>query len=65
MGYGLKECGYATAPHYAASLIKCIEDYELYLLDDGEYPAYLAGVEAVPMVRPCPGWWMPTIRRSR
>ena len=48
--YGLKECGYATAPHYAASLIKCIEDYELYLLDDGEYPAYLAGVEAVPMV---------------
>ncbi|HIW98179.1 MAG TPA: glucosaminidase domain-containing protein [Candidatus Tidjanibacter gallistercoris] len=48
--YGLKECGYATAPHYAASLIKCIEDYELYLLDDGELPAYLAGVDAVPVV---------------
>lgn len=42
--YGLKECGYATAPHYATTLIKCIEDYELYLLDDGEYPTYLAEV---------------------
>ena len=48
--YGLKECGYATAPHYAASLIKCIEDYELYLLDDGEYPAYLAGVAVIDAV---------------
>lgn len=48
--YGLKECGYATAPHYATALIKCIEDYELYLLDDGEYPAYLAGVHAVPLI---------------
>ena len=46
--YGLKECGYATAPEYAQSLIKCIEDYELYLLDYGEYPSYLAGVAAVP-----------------
>lgn len=43
--HGLKECGYATAPHYASALIKCIEDYELYLLDEGEYPSYLAGVE--------------------
>ena len=41
---GLKECGYATNPHYASILIKCIEDYELYLLDDGELPSYLAGV---------------------
>ena len=50
--YGLKECGYATAPHYATTLIKCIEDYELYLLDDGEYPTYLAEVvlPAVPEV---------------
>lgn len=50
--YGLKECGYATAPHYATTLIKCIEDYELYLLDDGELPSYLAEVTlpAVPEV---------------
>ena len=41
---GLKECGYATNPHYASILIKCIEDYELYLLDDGELPSYLAGI---------------------
>ena len=47
---GLKECGYATNPHYASILIKCIEDYELYLLDDGELPSYLAGVN-VDMVR--------------
>ena len=53
--YGLKECGYATAPHYAVSLIKCIEDYELYLLDDGEYPSYVAVVETVPVVPPPAG----------
>jgi len=47
---GLKECGYATAPHYAAALIKYIEDYELYLLDDGELPSYLAGVTPLPQV---------------
>lgn len=45
--HGLKKAGYATAPHYATSLIKCIEDHELYLLDDGEYPSYLAGIQPV------------------
>lgn len=45
--HGLKAAGYATAPHYATSLIKCIEDYELYLLDEGEYPAYVAGIKPV------------------
>ncbi len=30
---GLKAAGYATAPHYANSLIKIIEDEKLYLLD--------------------------------
>lgn len=47
---GLKECGYATAPHYASALIKFIEDYELYLLDDGDYPSYLAGTLPTPTV---------------
>jgi hypothetical protein len=45
--HGLKASGYATATHYAVSLIKLIEDYDLYLLDEGEFPAYLAGVEPV------------------
>ncbi len=31
--HGLKSAGYATAPHYATSLIKIIEDNQLYLLD--------------------------------
>lgn len=44
---GLKQCGYATAPHYANTLIKFIEDYELYLLDDGELPSYCAGITAI------------------
>ncbi|WP_163717120.1 glucosaminidase domain-containing protein [Mangrovibacterium lignilyticum] len=30
---GLKKAGYATAPHYAESLIKIIEDYKLYVYD--------------------------------
>jgi LysM repeat protein len=30
---GLKKAGYATAPHYAESLIKIIEDYKLYEYD--------------------------------
>jgi len=30
---GLKKCGYATNPNYAAILIKLIEDYKLYMLD--------------------------------
>ena len=45
--HGLKKAGYATAPHYAQSLIDCIENYDLYLLDEGELPAYLAGVAPV------------------
>jgi flagellum-specific peptidoglycan hydrolase FlgJ len=31
--YGLKKAGYATAPHYAKSLIKVIETYKLYQYD--------------------------------
>jgi flagellum-specific peptidoglycan hydrolase FlgJ len=31
--YGLKKAGYATAPHYAESLIKVIETYQLYKYD--------------------------------
>src|SRR4030095_2546684 len=30
---GLKACGYATNPHYAKVLIKCIEDYDLHQWD--------------------------------
>lgn len=44
---GLKAAGYATAQHYATSLIKFIEDYELYLFDKGEYPVYLAGIQPI------------------
>lgn len=32
--YGLKRAGYATDPQYPARLIKIIEDFELYKLDD-------------------------------
>ena len=32
---GLKECGYATSPTYAANLINLIELYELYQYDKG------------------------------
>lgn len=45
--HGLKAAGYATAPHYANSLIKLIDKYELYLLDDGEMPSYTANVRPV------------------
>ncbi len=31
--FGLKQCGYATAPDYAQRLIKIIEESRLYLLD--------------------------------
>jgi hypothetical protein len=31
--YGLKACGYATAPGYAEELIRIIEEFELYELD--------------------------------
>ncbi|MCB9032646.1 MAG: LysM peptidoglycan-binding domain-containing protein [Chitinophagales bacterium] len=33
--YGLKEAGYATNPKYPQLLIKYIEDYNLYVFDDG------------------------------
>lgn len=36
---GLKECGYATSPTYAAKLINIIELYELHLYDDGKKKA--------------------------
>lgn len=36
---GLKECGYATSPTYAAKLINIIELYELHLYDDGRKKA--------------------------
>jgi hypothetical protein len=32
--YGLKKAGYATHPDYAPMLIKLIDDYNLYLLDE-------------------------------
>lgn len=56
---GLKECGYATAPHYASALIKFIEDYELYLLDDGDYPSYLAGMLVTPTIPDLVGEYYP------
>jgi LysM repeat protein len=34
--HGLKKCGYATNPEYASRLIKIIEDYKLYELDNGK-----------------------------
>lgn len=43
---GLKAAGYATAPDYAQRLVKIIEDYHLYLLDQDEgtkrYTSYKA-----------------------
>ncbi len=45
--YGLKKAGYATDARYPEKLIKIIDDYELYLLDEGEYPVYLAGINPV------------------
>ncbi len=34
--HGLKECGYATNPAYAQSLIRIIENYKLYQYDGGQ-----------------------------
>lgn len=45
--YGLKKAGYATDERYPEKLIKIIDEYELYLLDEGEYPTYLAGINPV------------------
>ena len=43
---GLKAAGYATAPDYAQRLVKIIEDYHLYLLDEEDgsrrYASYIA-----------------------
>lgn len=36
--HGLRRCGYATDPTYAAKLIKLIEDYELTSLEKAEQP---------------------------
>jgi len=36
--HGLRRAGYATNPVYAETLIKLIEDYELFLLDRGQLP---------------------------
>lgn len=52
--HGLKTAGYATNPRYAYSLIECIENYDLYLLDEGEYPAYIAGVKPVTFIEAVP-----------
>ncbi len=43
--YGLKAAGYATNPQYATQLIKLIEDYRLYLLDDLETDAETLAAE--------------------
>ena len=34
--HGLQKAGYATNPQYAQQLIKIIEDYQLFLLDEGQ-----------------------------
>jgi hypothetical protein len=43
---GLKACGYATNPHYANVLIKCVEDYDLHQWDmkEEERAAYFASL---------------------
>lgn len=40
---GLQRAGYATNKGYANKLIKIIEDYELYTLDQGKVPAWMGG----------------------
>ena len=37
--YGLKKAGYATDPHYPERLLKIIEEFQLYRLDDNDYTA--------------------------
>lgn len=36
LAHGLQKAGYATNPQYAQQLIKIIEDYQLFLLDEGQ-----------------------------
>lgn len=43
---GLQQAGYATNKGYANLLIKVIEDYELYTLDQGKAPKWLRGGES-------------------
>lgn len=38
---GLQQAGYATNKGYANKLIKIIEDYELYALDQGKLPSWM------------------------
>ena len=45
---GLKQAGYATNPEYANILIRMIEKYELYLLDDTSTKAYTEITEDLP-----------------
>lgn len=42
---GLKKAGYATNPHYANHLIKIIEDYKLYLYDEGLDQSQIARIQ--------------------
>lgn len=48
---GLKKAGYATDSRYADRLIKIIEDYRLYLLDQGENLPLYAGIQNTPPVK--------------
>ena len=45
---GLKQAGYATNPEYANILIRLIEKYELYLLDDTSAKVYTEITEDLP-----------------
>ncbi|MFN8166655.1 MAG: glucosaminidase domain-containing protein [Bacteroidia bacterium] len=45
---GLKKAGYATDPHYADRLIKIIEDYQLFLLDQNQPIPLLADTQPTP-----------------
>lgn len=42
---GLKKDGYATNPHYATHLIQIIEDYKLYLYDEGLDKSQIARIQ--------------------
>jgi LysM repeat protein len=53
---GLKSCGYATNPHYANVLIKCVEDYDLHQWDlkEEDRAAYFASLnkqQPVPTIK--------------
>ena len=46
--YGLKECGYATNPTYAETLIRIIENYQLYNYDGFQSTMQQGGVAVAP-----------------